>query len=90
MTCSQASGRREVRSQILSSTHGQPLAAFRAAPLEHDTPILGVHADEETMGAPAVAAIRLKGTLHVDSKLGRSRPWRNHDPNERVNRGQRR
>jgi hypothetical protein len=45
----------------------QAFAAFGAAAFEDDAAVLGLHARQETMRAPAAAPIRLERTFHRNS-----------------------
>jgi hypothetical protein len=47
----------------LFTTNREPLAPFGPAALEHEPPVLGAHAHQESVRPPAVARVRLKRTL---------------------------
>jgi len=80
LTCGRLGGIRSGRG------NREALAALRPAALQHQTPILGAHAHEKTMGASPALAVRLKRTLHVcrspatdeygRRNLDNNEPWR--------------
>ena len=73
-----------LRKPALRRGNRQTLAAFCAAPLENQPPILCAHPHEKTVRAPASAAIRLERTLHNVGPLQRTGiTRRNPDSNER-------
>jgi hypothetical protein len=57
------------RSQCLSGTYRQPLAALRTSPLQHQAAVLGAHSDQETVRLPAPPRVRLERPLplHIPS-----------------------
>jgi hypothetical protein len=56
------------KSQALFAADSEPLAPLCATPLQHQTAVLGRHADQEPVRAVAVAVIWLKRALPLHSR----------------------